>query len=143
MKTLLTKAALGLSLAATALTAAAPADAQWRRGYDRGWDRGYDRGWDRGWNRNRGNGGTAVVAGIAGLAIGAALASSANDRRFRDRYYRDRGFAYDYDDRFYRQRGFYPNDGYYAQRYNNYQRCWIERRYDPYYDQNVRVRVCN
>ena len=143
MKTLLTKAALGLTLATTALTAAAPADAQWRRGYDRGWDRGYDRGWDRGWNRNRGNGGTAVVAGIAGIAIGAALASSANDRRFRDRYYRDRGFAYDYDDRFYRQRGFYPNDGYYAQRYNNYQRCWIERRYDPYYDQNVRVRVCN
>lgn len=143
MKTLLTKAGLGLSLAATALTAAAPAEAQWRRGYDRGWDRGYDRGWDRGWNRNRGNGGAAVVAGIAGLAIGAALASSANDRRYRERYYRDRGYAYDYDDRFYRQRGFYPNDGYYAYRYNDYQRCWVERRYDPYYDQTVRVRVCN
>ena len=137
MKTLLTKAGLGLSLAATALTAAAPADAQWRRGY--GWDRGYDRGWHRG----RDNGGTAVVAGIAGLAIGAALASSANDQRFRDRYYRDRGYAYNYDDRFYRQRGYYPNDGYYAHRYNNYQRCWVERRYDPYYNHRVRVRVCN
>ncbi|KQM38169.1 hypothetical protein [Sphingomonas sp. Leaf10] len=143
MKTLLTKAGLGLPLAVTALTAAAPAEAQWRRGYDRGWDRGYDRGWDRGWNRNRGNGGAAVVAGIAGLAIGAALASSANDRRYRDRYYRDRGYAYDYDDRFYRQRGFYPNDGYYAYRYNDYRRCWVEQRYDPYYDQDVRVRVCN
>ena len=138
MKTLLTKAGLGLSLAATALTAAAPADAQWRRGYG-GWDRGYDRGWHRG----RDNGGAAVVAGIAGLAIGAALVSSANDRRYRDRYYRDRGYAYDYDDRYYRQRGYYPNDGYYAYRYNDYRRCWVERRYDPYYDQTVRVRVCN
>ncbi len=134
MKTLLTKAALGLSLGATALTAAAPADAQWRRGYDR---------YDRGWHRDRGNGGAAVVAGIAGLAIGAALVSSANDRRYRDRYYRDRGYAYDYDDRYYRQRGYYPNDGYYASRYQDYRRCWVERRYDPYYDQSVRVRVCN
>ena len=45
--------------------------------------------------------------------------------------------------RFYRQRVFYPNDGYYAYRYNDYRRCWVERRYDPYYDQSVRVRVCN
>ncbi|MEP9400761.1 hypothetical protein [Sphingomonas sp. VNH70] len=127
MKTLLTKAGLGVTLAATALTAAAPADAQWRRGY----------------YRDRGNAaGAAVVAGIAGLAIGAAL-TAPRDRFYRDRYYRDRGFAYDYDDRFYRQRGFYPNDGYYAYRYQNYNRCWVERRYDPYYDRTVRVRVCN
>ncbi len=53
MKTLLTKAGLGATLAATALTAAAPADAQWRRGY----------------YRDRDNTGAAVVAGIAGLAI--------------------------------------------------------------------------
>lgn len=127
MKTFLTKASLGMTLAATALTAAAPADAQWRRGY----------------HRDRDNGGTAIVAGIAGLAIGAALASSANDRRYRDRYYRDRGYAYDYDDRYYRQRGYYPNDGYYASRYRDYSRCWVERRYDPYYNQRVRVRVCD
>jgi hypothetical protein len=135
MNSLLTKVGLGAVLAATTLTAAVPADAQWRRGYDRGYDRG--------WHRDRGNGGAAVVAGIAGLAIGAALVSSANDRRYRDRYYRDRGYAYDYDDRYYRQRGYYPNDGYYASRYQDYRRCWIERRYDPYYDQRVRVRVCN
>ncbi len=113
MRTLLTKAGLGMTLAATALTAAAPADAQWRRGYHR----------DRG-----GNAGTAVVAGIAGIAIGAALASNGRDR-YRDRYYADRGY--------------YPNDGYYADRYRDYRRCWVERRYDPYYDQTVRVRVCN
>lgn len=128
MTTFLKKAGLGAVLAATTLTAAAPADAQWRRGY----------------YRDRDNTGTAVVAGIAGLAIGAALASGGpRDRYARDRYYRDRGYAYNYDDRYYRQRGYYPNDGYYAYRYNNYQRCWVERRYDPYYDQTVRVRVCN
>jgi hypothetical protein len=126
MRTLLTKAGLGMTLAATALTAAAPADAQWRRGYHR--DRGS-------------NAGTAVVAGIAGIAIGAALASNGRDR-YRDRYYADRGYPRGYDDRYYRQRGYYPNDGYYADRYRDYQRCWVERRYDPYYDQTVRVRVC-
>ncbi len=132
---LLKKAGLGFALAATALTAAAPADAQRYRG---GYGRHYG---DRYYGRD--NGGTAIVAGIAGLAIGAALASSANDRRYRDRWYRERGYAYDYDDRYYRQRGFYPNNGYYADRYRNHGRCWTERRFDPYYGEPVRVRVCN
>jgi hypothetical protein len=67
MNKFLTKTVIGATLAATALTVAAPADAQRYR-------------------RHRGNdNGGAIVAGIAGLAIGAAIASSNN----RDRYYRD------------------------------------------------------
>ncbi|MFG6283813.1 hypothetical protein DC429_02450 [Arthrobacter sp. TPD3018] len=86
------KAGLGVALAATALTAAAPADAQRWGGY-----RHYNRG-----------GGDAVagalIGGVLGLGIGAAIASSN-----RPRYY-DRGYYYDappppprvvYEDRYY------------------------------------------
>ena len=124
MNNLVKKAGLGVALVATALTAALPADAQrYRRHY-------------------RGDGtGTAIVAGIAGLAIGAAIASNGRDR---DRYYRDRGYDPYYDDGYYRSHGYYPNDGYYAYNYEqNYNRCWVERRYDRYYGRSVRVRVCN
>ena len=63
MKSMMKKAGLGFALAATALSVAAPAEAQ--RYYGR--------------YRND-NGGAAVVAGIAGLAIGAAIASNNNNR---------------------------------------------------------------
>ncbi len=130
MNTLLKKAGLGIALAATALTASAPAEAQRYRGYDHGY-------------RGRDNGGAAIVAGIAGLAIGAAIASDHRDDRYQQRYYSDRGYDYNYDDSYYSQRGYYPNDGYYAYRYrNNYSRCRVERRWDPYYRESVRVRVC-
>lgn len=124
MTKLLTKAVLGATLGATVLVVAAPAEAQRYRHY-----------------RDRDRGGAAVVAGIAGLAIGAALASSANDP-YRNRWYRDRGYRYDYDDYYYRQRGYYPTNGYYAYRYRDHRQCRIERRYDPYYGRRMRVRVC-
>jgi hypothetical protein len=126
MNKLLTKAVLGTTLAATALTAAAPADAQRYRRWHRGGD----------------STGAAIAGGVVGLALGAAIASSSNDRYDRDRYYRNRGYRADYDDYYYRQRGYYPTDGYYAYRYRDYRSCRIERRYDPYYDRSVRVRVC-
>lgn len=75
MKTVWKKAGLGIALAATALTAAAPAEAQRWGGY-----------------RHRGGGDVAagaLLGGIVGLGIGAAVASSN-----RDRYY-DRGYYYD------------------------------------------------
>lgn len=131
MKTTINKAVLGLALGATALTAAAPAEAQRYR------------------YRDRDNGGAAIVAGIAGIAIGAAIAGSGRDR-YRDGYY-DRGYRgydrqyYNYNyDNYYRQRGYYPRDSYY---YRDYERrgwrgCEVRRVYDPYLGQNVRIRYC-
>jgi len=66
MNNFLTKAGLSLALGATALAVSTPAEAQRYRG-----GRGYDRT------------GAAVVAGVAGLAVGAALASGGH------RYYYD------------------------------------------------------
>jgi hypothetical protein len=118
MTNLVKKATLGLVLAATAATAVAtPADAQRYRRHHHHGDRT----------------GTAIVAGIAGLAIGAAIASS--DRR------------YDYDRRYYRERGYYPVDGYYYRdhyrRYRGYHDCRIRRVWDPYLQRRVRVRYCD
>ncbi len=120
MKNTLTKAVLGLTLGATALTVAAPAEAQRYR------------------HRDRDNTGAAVVAGIAGIAIGAAIAGSSRDRY--DRRYR----GYDRYDGYYRQRGYYPRDSYY---YRDYERrgwrgCSIRRVYDPYLGRRVKVRYC-
>lgn len=126
------KIGLAVALGATALTAAAPAEAQRWRG---GWGGGYR-------HYDRDNGGTAIVAGIAGLAIGAAIASNRNDR-YRDDFYRARGFDPYYDDVYFRRHNYYPIDGYYAYRSRGfYDRCFVERRYDRYYDEFVRVRVC-
>ncbi|MDP1028096.1 hypothetical protein Q5H91_12810 [Sphingomonas sp. KR1UV-12] len=118
MNGLMRKAGLGIALAATALTAAAPADAQrWGR----------YRHYDRGGNAAAG----AVLGGIVGLGIGAAIASNN-----RSRYY-DRGYYYDAPPPpppVYRDRGYY---------YDDYRpRCWTEYRrdYDGY---PVPVRVCN
>lgn len=123
MNGLIRKATLGVALGAAVLTAAAPAEAQRYRHYR-----------DRG-----GDGGAAIVAGIAGIAIGAALTSG-------NRY--DRGYdrRYDYDRQYYDQRGYYPNDGYYARnyynRYNGYDRCSVRRVYDPYIGRRVLIRYC-
>lgn len=106
MKNLFAKAGLALALGATALTVAAPAEAQrYNRGY-----RGHD------------NTGTAIVAGVAGLAIGAALASNGN----RDRYY---------DDGYYDQ-GYYGPDYYYDGYYRAPPRVYYNQRYVDrrYYD---------
>ena len=124
MKTMITKAVLGLTLGATALTAAAPAEAQRYR------------------HRDRDNTGTAIAAGIAGVVIGAAIAGSSRDR-YDDRRYRDyRG--YDRYDGYYRQRGYYPRQSYYYRDYErrNWRGCTIRRVYDPYLGHRVKVRYC-
>ncbi|KQM64167.1 hypothetical protein ASE75_09180 [Sphingomonas sp. Leaf17] len=117
------KAGLGFALAATALASAAPAEAQ------RWGGRHYDR---------RGGGDAvagAVIGGILGLGVGAAIASS-NRPRYVDRGYYDQGYYPAPPPRaFYRPRAYV---------YNDYRpRCFDQWRYDPYYGDQVRVRVCN
>ncbi len=122
MNGLIKKAGLGIALAATALTAAAPADAQrWGRG-------GY--GGYRHHNRGGNVAGAAVLGGILGLGVGAVIASNNN----RGRYY-DRGY---YNDGYYQGP---PVRTYYREDYRP--RCWSEWRRDPYYGDPVRVQVCS
>lgn len=110
----LSKATAAVALgAATLAVTAAPAEA--RRYHN---DRYYRHG-DRT--------GTAIAAGVVGLAIGAAIASSSRDR-YRDRYY-DRGYRYD---------GYRSH--YRGQRYRG---CYTRRVYDPYIGRRVRVRFCD
>jgi hypothetical protein len=124
MTTLLKKAGLGAALAATVLTGlATPAEAQRYRHYGHG-----------------DAAGAALVGGIAGVAIGAAIASGAD--RDRDRYYNDHHYAPNYDYAYYRGHGYYPADGYYAYRYRSYGHCWTEPRWDPYWHRRVPIRVC-
>ncbi len=124
------KAGLGAVMAATVLTAAAPADAQRWRGY-----RGHHRG---GGDVAAG----AVLGGILGLGVGAAIASS-NRNRYYDRGYYGGGGYRGYDRGYYapppppaRYRGYYDG-GYYQQR------CWTQWQFDPYYGDRVPVQVCN
>ena len=125
MNNMLKKAGLGVALAATALTTAMPADAQrYRRHHD--------------------DAGPAIVAGIAGLAIGAAIASDHSRDRYRDDYYRQHGYAANYDYDYYRSHGYYPANGYYAYDYQRrgYNGCRVETRWDRYYHRNYQIRVC-
>lgn len=114
MNGMMMKLGLGTAMAATALAAAAPADAQRWRG------RGYNRGNDVATG--------ALIGGVVGLGLGAAIASSN-----RGPYYRGGGY--------YGYRGYGPGPY-----YNNYRwrgpRCFRQWRWDPYYGGRVPVRVC-
>lgn len=111
MKKILIGALAGLT-AAGALAAAAPASA-------RDWHDG------RGWHHD--NGGAAVAAGIAGLAIGAAIAG--NDHG----YYGPAPYYYDA-----------PPPAYYAgpAYYSYYRGCHTEWRWNGYWRHYERVRAC-
>ena len=102
MTKLFGKAALGAALIAATTLAAAPADA---RDYYR-----YGRHHDRT--------GTAIAAGVVGLAIGAALASNSRDRYYDDGYYPRYRSSY------------YPQSYYYA--YPRYRTYYYYDNYRPY-----------
>lgn len=120
MTGLIKKTVLGGALAASTLVAVAPAEAQYYRRHHRGNDAATG----------------AIIGGIVGLGLGAAIASSN-----RDRYY-DRGYHYDRAPRGYYYDN-YPRPYAYNYHQNYRPRCWTERRYDPYYGRRVRVRICN
>ena len=89
------KAVLGAALAASTVTAVSPAAAEpWRGGYHRG-------GGDAA--------GAAIVGGVIGLALGAAIASGHHDRDY-DRGYYNEGYVYP-DNPVYE--GYYYRDGFY------------------------------
>ena len=81
-----------------AAVAATPAEAHWHGGWHHGW-----------------GGGGAFAAGVAGLAVGAAIARSAHPHHY---------YA-----------GPRPYYGYYGPA------CWTQWRWDPWYG-NVPVRIC-
>ncbi|MBJ6122719.1 hypothetical protein [Sphingomonas mollis] len=123
MNGMLKKAGLGAVLAATVLTAAVPAEAQRWGGY-------------RNYRGHRGGGDAvagAVLGGILGLGVGAAIASNNN----RNRYY-DRGYYYDAPPPrvVYRERYYSPpprvvvRERYYEPGY--YDRGYYDRGYDGY-----------
>ncbi|HUQ12840.1 MAG TPA: hypothetical protein VM055_01010 [Novosphingobium sp.] len=97
------KFALAGALLASLALAAAPAEAR-HRYYSRHHDRT----------------GTAIAAGVVGLAVGAALASGSRDRYYGGSYH-DSGYYYD--------RGYYPQ-AYYPR----YRTSYYYPRYRTYYD---------
>ena len=127
MTNLFRKAALGLALAASVTMAAAPAEAR-----------------DR-WGRHRGGGDDAAIAtaaGIAGLAIGAAISNGNRGRYYNDRSYRGSSHypryrrssyynSYPQYNGYNNYNGYNGYNGYYY--YNNYDRGYSNHdRYDRY-----------
>jgi hypothetical protein len=117
MRKIVTAGLAALTLAGGAMATTSPATAQSWRGEHEGF-RGGDRGDFRGF-RGRGDrdddGGAALLAGVLGFGLGAALASPRYEYRARPHYYED--------------------DGYYGVCYAR------ERVWDPYIGQYVIERV--
>ena len=131
MNGLVKKAGLAIAMAATAvtgLTVGTAADAQRFGGYRGGYYGGYHGGYHRG---GIGPGGAAVLGGLVGLGVGAAIADS------------HRGYGYGPGPYYhgYYGPGYRP---YYGGYYGGYYapRCWQQWRFDPYWGREVPVRVC-
>ena len=90
---------------------------------------------------HHGGSGAAVAAGIAGLAIGAAIASSSHDR------YYDRGYAYDRDYGDYRSGYYYgpparAYEDYDGRSYYDRRRCVTRTVWNPYWGEYTQRTRC-
>jgi hypothetical protein len=116
MNGFLTKAGMAIALGATALVGtAASADAQRYGGGYRGGYGGYGHGYRGGRGGDVATG--ALLGGILGLGVGAAIANNGRDRYYDRGYYND-GYYYDRRPRvIYRQRYYAPPRVVYRDRY--------------------------
>jgi len=130
MRKVLTSAIAAVTAAGAVLATAAPAEAQRYRHHRHGNDNDEVA--------------AAIIGGVAGLALGAALASN-GDRRDRGDYNDNR---YSYDPRYDSYRGGYYRDGYYrddraygyGHRRYAYRTCISrERVWDPYIERRVTI----
>lgn len=135
MRKAITTAICALTTAGAVLATAAPAEAQRYRHH-------------RNHGGNNDEVAAAIIGGVAGLALGAAIAGNGN--RSRGSYYYDNGYSYDprYDS--YRG-GYYPDSyrgGYYGDSYYRehrprqyaYRTCISrDRVYDPYVGRRVTI----
>ncbi|MDB5670781.1 MAG: hypothetical protein JWO25_1740 [Alphaproteobacteria bacterium] len=131
MRSIIGKSIAGVVLASTVALSAAPADAQRYR-------------------RHHGDdAAVAIGAGILGLGVGAAIASSSRNRGYYgNNYYDDRYYGNGYNDGGYYNSGYYDR-GYYGGSYGRgydgyaYNRpCTTRRVWDGYYRRWVRARYC-
>lgn len=129
MRKTLSIALAAMTFAGGAISATA-ADARDHRHY-----RSYDGRYYDGRYYRRDNDGAVIAAGIAGLAIGAALASASRDRYYDRSYYYDRPY---YGGGYYAPQAYYG--GYYPRTY--YRHCRTVSRYDPYYGGYVQRTRC-
>jgi hypothetical protein len=125
MRKVLTSALAALTLGGAIAATAAPADAR-----PHGWGGGHYYGGGYRYYGHHGSGaGTAIAAGVAGLALGAALAGNSGHSYYRGGYY-DRGY---YGGGYYG----YPAYGYYDDDYRVCEsRHWV---WDPYIGRRVLV----
>jgi hypothetical protein len=127
MRKLLTAAVAALTLGGAMAATTAPADARPYGWHGGGYHGGYH------YYGHGVNPGVAVAAGIAGLAVGAALASP---RPAYNGYYG----GYDGYDGYYAPSYAYPSSGYYYYSEPSYRMCNVSRWvWDPYIGRNVRV----
>jgi hypothetical protein len=126
------KLVLGSALAASTLVAVSPAEAQRWRGRNRGGDVATG----------------AIIGGIVGLGLGAAIANSNNNRW--DRGWRGRGYDPRWDGRGWDRGWGGPgwngggwNGAWGGPGWNGYApRCYIVRDWDPYWGTPVNRRIC-
>lgn len=120
-----------LTFGGAVAAAAVPATADAREWHG---DGGYHEGYRGGYDHDRGNANAAIFAGVAGLAIGAALANGGHHSYSSGSYYERGGYGYSRPHYAYSRPYYDDDDGY------SYRTCesrrWV---WDPYIGRRVLV----